>query len=87
MDIQIEMLKLITDYNNTYRKVIKDNLKRIMWEQSIKPSDIMELGFGKNNVYQWTNSKANNIPMFEQALTIAVHFKFDITELYNSKGI
>jgi hypothetical protein len=85
MNTQADMLKLITDYNNQDRKIIKDNLKRIMWKQSIKPSDVMKLGFGKNNVYQWTNSKANNIPMFEQALTIAVHFKFDVTELYNSK--
>lgn len=81
MDIQIEMLKLITDYNSTDRKVIKDNLKRIMWEKSIKPADIISLGFGKNNVYQWTNSNANNIPMFEQALLIAVNHNFDITEL------
>jgi hypothetical protein len=81
MNIQVEMLKLISDYNNTDRKVIKENLKRIMWEKSIKPADIIALGFGKNNVYQWSNSKANNIPMFEQALLIAVKHDFDITEL------
>jgi hypothetical protein len=81
MNLQLEMLKLISDYNSTDRKVIKENLKRIMWEKSIKPSDIMSLGFGKNNVYQWTNSNANNIPMFEQALTIAVHFNFYIKDL------
>jgi len=41
MDLQIKMLKLITDYNSTNRKVIKENLKRIMWKKSIKPADIV----------------------------------------------
>lgn len=81
MNLQSEMLELITSYNSTNRKVIKENLKRIMWKKSIKPSDIRVLGFGKNNVYQWTNSNANNIPMFEQALLIAVKYNFDVKEL------
>jgi hypothetical protein len=80
MDLQQNMLKLITDYNSTDRKVIKENYKRIMIINDIRPSDLMDLGFGKNNVYQWGNSAANNIPLFEQALQIAVEYEFNITE-------
>ena len=46
----------------------------------IKPADIAALGFSPRNVYAWTNQSTNNIPMFNQALNIAVEFHFNIKE-------
>lgn len=77
---QAEFLELIKQYNNTDREVIKANLKRLMIDYNIKSGDIISLGYKPNNVYSWTNLKAPNIPMFEQALSIAVKYEFDIKE-------
>lgn len=81
LEDQIKMLELINEYNNIDRQIIKKNLKRIMGKCDIKPGDIMNLGYEKNNIYAWTNLTANNIPMFNQALHLAVCFNFDINEL------
>ena len=51
-----------------------------MIDYNIKSADIIQLGYKPNNVYAWTNKGCNNIPMFEQALNIAVKFNFSITE-------
>ena len=77
---QAEFLQIIKQYNSTDRKIIKANLKRIMDIYGIKPADIIALGYSSRNVYAWTNRSTSNIPLFEQALTIAVHFDFNITE-------
>jgi len=77
---QAEFLQLIQQYNSTDRKVIKANLRRIMDTYEIKPADIMSLGYSPRNVYAWTNKSTKNIPLFEQALNIAVKFNFSITE-------
>ncbi len=77
---QAEFLQIIKQYNSTDRKVIKANLKRIMNIYGIKPADIISLGYSPRNVYAWTNKSTNNIPLFGQALNIAVHFDFNITE-------
>lgn len=77
---QAEMLELMNQYNNTDRKLIKSNYKRILNDFNIMPKDIMELGFAKNNVYAWSTISSPNIPMLDQALTIAVAFDFDIEE-------
>jgi len=77
---QAEFLQLIQQYNNTDRRIIKTNLKRIMNVYNIKPADITALGYSPRNVYAWTNKSTKNIPLFEQALNIAVHFDFNITE-------
>jgi len=77
---QAEFLQLLQQYNNTDRKAIKANLKRIMHIYGIKPADIISLGYSPRNVYAWTNKSANNIPLFGQALNIAVNFNFSITE-------
>lgn len=78
---QEEILSLIINYNSTDRTIIKDNLKRIMANRNIKPADIMSLGYATNNVYSWTSKTSPNIPMFDQALSIAVNFGFDVEEL------
>ena len=77
---QAEFLNIIKQYSSTDRSIIKANLKRIMNIYGIKPADIMSLGYSPRNVYAWTNKSTNNIPMFEQALHIAVYFDFSITE-------
>jgi len=77
---QAEFLQLIKQYNSTDRKVIKANLKHIMDIYNIKPADIISLGYSPRNVYAWTNRSTKNIPLFEQALHIAVYFDFSITE-------
>ncbi len=77
---QAEFLQIIKQYNSTYRKVIKANLRRIMNIYGVKPADIIALGYSPRNVYAWTNKSTNNIPLFEQALNIAVNFNFSITE-------
>ena len=77
---QAEFLQLIKQYNSTDRSIIKANLKRIMDIYGIKPADIAALGYTSRNVYAWTNKSTKNIPLFEQALNIAVKFNFSITE-------
>jgi len=78
---QSEILQLINTYNSTDRTVINANLKRLMVEHSIKPGDIISLGYARNNVYSWTSKSSPNIPLFEQALNIATAFNFDVKEL------
>lgn len=77
---QKRLLKLINQYNNTDRKTIKTNFKRILKQFNITPADIIQLGYKSPNVYSWSAMAANNIPMFDQALTISVNFSFDIRE-------
>lgn len=77
---QAEILELINQYENTDRKVIKLNLKRILVEYGIKPKQIIELGYTSPNVYSWLAPTANNIPMIDQALHLAVAFDFDVRE-------
>ena len=78
---QQEFLSIIDQYNTTDRKTIKQNLKRILTEQDIKPRQIIELGYSSPNVYSWLAPTANNIPMFDQALYISVEFNFDVREV------
>jgi len=77
---QVEMLELINQYNATDRKIIKNNLIRIQNELDIKTRQIIELGYASPNVYAWKAPTTNNIPMLDQALTIAIEFDFDVRE-------
>ena len=77
---QFELLQTTSQYNSTARNRLKANYKQILKDHNIKPAEIIDMGYATNNVYSWTNVKANNIPMFEQALKIATHFNFDIKE-------
>lgn len=78
---QKEMLELIEQYNSTDRKIIKNNLKRVMKKYKFRPKDIMQLGISKSNVYTWGNVSTDNIPMIDQSLKIAITFGFDVREL------
>lgn len=80
---QSEILNLIDSYNikdQATRETIKKNYIRILDEFNIQPKEIMELGYAKNNVYSWSTKASPNVPMFDQALTIACAFDFDIRE-------
>ncbi|MCK9198450.1 MAG: hypothetical protein M0P49_02490 [Bacilli bacterium] len=77
---QSELLNLINQYSQTPRKIIKQNLKRILTEHNIKPRHIIQLGYMPPNVYAWLAPTTNNIPMLDQALTISVAFDFSIEE-------
>lgn len=77
---QQEMLDLINQYENTDRKTIKLNLKRILTEQGIKPKQIIELGYTSPNTYSWLAPTASNIPLINQALHLACEFNFNIRE-------
>jgi hypothetical protein len=80
LESQREFLELINQYDNTDRKIIKQNLKRILVEYGIKPKQIIELGYKSPNVYAWLAPTAPNVPMFDQALHLAVEFDFDVQE-------
>jgi hypothetical protein len=77
---QREFLNLINQYNSTDRKILKQNLKRILTEYRIKPKQIIELGYKSPNVYAWLAPTAPNIPLFTQALHLACVFDFDVQE-------
>ena len=81
---QAEILQMMQQYNDTVRNIIKANLKRLMIDYNIKAGDIISLGYKPNNVYAWTNKSGNNIPMFEQALSIAVNFDFDVKKFFEN---
>lgn len=77
---QIELLETIKKYNSTDKQIIKNNLKRVMQLYNIKSRDIINLGYSTNNVYSWTTKSSPNAPLFDQALSIAVSFSFDVKE-------
>ncbi|MGI6224609.1 MAG: hypothetical protein ACOYJG_13595 [Prevotella sp.] len=80
---QNEILELIKQYdvkNPDIRKNIKQNYIRILEKYNIQPKDIMELGYRRNNTYSWSTKSSPNVPMFPQALTIAVAFNFSVEE-------
>jgi hypothetical protein len=80
---QQDILNLVNQYNTkdkNVRKIIKHNYIRILNQYNIEPKEIMELGFNKNNTYTWSTKCQPNVPMLNQALTIACAFNFDIYE-------
>ena len=77
---QIEVLNLINQYNQTDRKLIKSNLKRILTTHNIKPKQIISLGYTSANTYAWLSPATNNIPLINQSLEMAVAFNFDVQE-------
>jgi hypothetical protein len=74
------MLELINEYNSTDRKIIKTNLQRIMTKYRFRPKDIIDLGFARKQVYGWTTLSNPTMPLFPQALQLAVNFKFNMKE-------
>lgn len=55
-----------------------------MIDYNIKSADIIQLSYKPNNVYAWTNKSGSNIPMFDQALSIAINFDFNVKKFFEN---
>lgn len=79
---QEEFLEIIKKYNSMDRKTITINLSTIYKKKEIKAKDVIEdLGYTSYKIHSWTAMSSPNIPMFEDALLLAVKYNFDIKEL------
>lgn len=79
---QQEFLDIINRYNNADRKVIKFNLLMIFKKKQIKNKQVMEeTEYTPYKVNSWFAFSSPNIPIFEDALMLAVKYDFDIQEL------
>ena len=79
---QEEFLEIIQRYNNTDRKTITINLIMIYRKLGIKNKTVIEeTGYSNYKVNSWTALSSPNIPMFEDALLLAVKYGFDIQDL------
>ena len=66
------------------RKNIKINLLIIAKKIGIKNKQIInDTGYTQYKVNSWFAMSSTNIPTFEDALTLAVKYNFDIKELIN----
>jgi len=79
---QVELLNLMQKYNSTDRQIIKTNLQEVKKLYNFGNVDIVnDLGHKSELVKSWFNKANPNIPIFEDALRLAVHYGFDIIEL------
>jgi len=77
---QTELLSLINQYNQTPRKLIKQNLRKILTTHNLEPKQLIEIGYSSPTVYAWLAPKSKNMPMLEQILNISNAFDFSIEE-------
>ena len=81
---QLELLSLMQKYNSTDRLIIKTNLQEIKKTYNFGNADIInDFGYNLEKIKGWFNKANKTIPMFEDALKLAVHYGFDIEELMN----
>lgn len=79
---QKDFLEIMEKYNSIDRKIIKANLTKVYKTYGFKNQDVRtELDMAKSKVDSWTTMSMPNIPMFYDALRMAVHFGFNIEEL------
>lgn len=79
---QQEFLQIINKYNTINREDIKINLMTIFKKKRIKNKQISnDLGHSMSKVNSWFAMSNPNIPIFEDALTLAVRYDFNIEEL------
>jgi len=79
---QSELLNIMQKYNSTDRRIIKINLQEVKKTYNFGNVDIVnDLGNKQELVKSWFNKANPNIPIFEDALRLAVHYDFDIMEL------
>jgi hypothetical protein len=79
---QEQLLEIIKTYNNTDRQTIKKNLKILKIKYNFSNADITsELGHKPEKVRGWFSVSNPYIPTFEDALSLAVKYGFDITEM------
>ena len=79
---QSELLNIMQKYNSTDRQIIKTNLQEIKKTHNFGNVDIVkDLGHKEEKVKSWFNKANPTIPIFEDALRLAVNYGFDIMEL------
>lgn len=79
---QSELLELMQKYNTTDRLIIKTNLQEIKKTYNFGNADIVnDLDVKEEKIKGWFNKANKTIPLFEDALRLAVRYGFDISEL------
>lgn len=81
---QEQLLEVIQTYNNTDRQTIKKNLKILRIKYNFSNADITaELGHKPEKVRGWFSVSNPYVPTFEDALSLAVKYGFDIKEMFD----
>jgi len=79
---QSELLNIMQKYNSTDRLIVKTNLQEIKKMYNFGNADIVnDLNLKEERIKGWFNKANPTIPIFEDALRLAVHYGFDIMEL------
>lgn len=79
---QLELLDIMQQYNDTDRQIIKRNLQIVKEIYNFQNVDIMkDFDYKEEKIKGWFNRSNPVIPIFQDALRLAVHYDFDITEL------
>jgi len=79
---QSELLDIMQKYNSTDRQIIKTNLQEIKKLYNFGNVDIVkDLDYKEEKIKGWFNKANKTIPLFEDALKLAVRYGFDIGEL------
>jgi len=79
---QSELLDIMQKYNSTDRQIIKTNLQEVKKLYNFGNVDIVkDFGHKDEKVKSWFNKANPTIPIFEDALGLAVRYGFDISEL------
>jgi len=79
---QSELLDIMQKYNSTDRQIIKINLQEVKKLYNFGNVDIVkDLSHKEEKVKSWFNKANPTIPIFEDALGLAVRYGFDISEL------
>lgn len=79
---QKEFLEILIEYNNMDRRNISINLSMIFKKIGIKNKQVIEdTDYSPSRVNSWFAISSPNIPIFEDALMLAVMYDFDIKEL------
>jgi len=84
---QMETIKLMERYNNTPRRIIKENLLYIIKnKEKYETKDITQmLDITQVKVLSWFNMSSQNIPTFYDALRLATKCGVDIEEFINTE--
>lgn len=84
---QMETLKLMERYENTPRRIIKENLLHLIKNKGkyeVKDIAIM-LDSTTVKIFSWFNMSSQNIPTFKDALRLAVKCGVNIEEFTDMK--
>ena len=79
---QSELLNIMQRYNSTDRQIIKQNFQTVKRVYKFQNADIeRDFGYQIERIKGWFNKSNPVIPIFEDALKLAVHYGFDVEEL------